>query len=50
MTKSIQRQYGDSMLDVTHYQDVDQPNSMGSLSMRHLKNLELQNAGVYSEK
>ena len=38
------------MLDVTHYQDVDQPNSMGSLSMRHLKNLELQNAGVYSEK
>lgn len=38
------------MLEVTHYQDVDQPNSMGSLSMRHLKNLELQNAGVYSYK
>lgn len=38
------------MLEVTHYQDVDQPNSMGSLSMGPLKNSELQNAGAYSEK
>lgn len=33
------------MLEVTHYQDMDQPKSMVSP-----KNLELQNAGVYSEK
>ena len=38
------------MLEVTHYQDVDQPNSMGPLSMGPLKNSELQNAGAYSEK
>lgn len=45
MTESVQRGHGGSMLEVTHYQDVDQ-----SKSMVPLKNLEMSKMQLFTLK